>query len=687
MEGAAVRRRGIRAISGELENPTLEAAFRAWSHADHALRTRFALRAGAVVMAPFALVDLSYLGSTPTGLALAAARATWTAVALLFAARATETAPERLDRDTALSTVVAVAIVLAASSQRPSGFQPHTLTAAAVVLAVYQLMPLRFTAAAFIGFGFSLAYVAMSLRTMHLGGPLFAILGGFALVNVIGLTGHAWVARVGRSEFLRVREVEELHAERLAFLASTSHELRSPLHGIVACAELLAGTELDEEQRGLVGLIRSSCAAMAGLLEEAVLQVRGGHELPAIDPQRIDLHAFHDEVSAFVRARAATHGVVVDVERDDSVPRHVHADAGRLRQVLLNFAENALTHGAKSRIVLALSSNGRRDGRVSIRLEVRDDGPGVSSELRTEILQPFVHGRPSRGMGLGLSICDRIARAMGATLDIDDAPEGGACFRLTVPLLEATSGSAEAVAKAGPRRVVLLVEDEAVNRRLGTLLLERMGHEVVGAPSGEAALDALETRPFDVVLMDLRLPRIDGVETVRRLRARGLSVPVFALSAHAALADHDALRSAGFDAVLSKPLDVERLKTTLAELAAPTPTAATKSAIGLIDESKLAMHVEVLGRTEVVRLIQMFLETTGPTLDAIGLAADGGRWLDVASLAHRLAGACDAIALPACSEEASRIEKLARTGGPVPLEEVHALRGRYEDSVARLNSW
>jgi len=675
-------------LSGELGEARLEAEFRTWSRADHAVRTRTALRVAAGLMVVFALADVGYHGFGLQGLGLAGARIGWGSVALLAASRVESRSVELLDRTTALLSVGAVAIVIASASQRPSGFQPHTLTVAAVVVATYLLMPLRFSSAVGVGVGTSLAYLAMSIRNVSASGPLIAITAGFAVANAIGLTGHAWVARLGRSEFLRVRAAEEAHAERLAFLASTSHELRSPLHGIVACAELLAGTTLDEEQQGLVGLIRSSGAAMAGLLEEAVHQVRGGHELPAIDPIRLDLHAFHDEVTAFVRARAATHGVVVSAERSASVPRWVHGDGGRLRQVLLNFAENALAHGAKSRIVLAIATKPRLpSGRIPVSFAVRDDGPGVPREQREAILRPFVQVHSSsRGMGLGLSICDRIARAMDARIEIDDAPEGGATFQVTVPLLEAT-GPAEPIATLeGPRREVLLVEDEAVSRRLMTLLLERMGHGVTVAASGETALERLSERAFDVVLMDLRLPRMDGVETLRRVRERDPSVPVFALSAHAAHADHGALLSAGFQAILPKPLDLARLRSALAELAAPADFSEV-AADTWLDESKLALHVEAIGRAEVVRLVQMFVETTGPVVDAIGLAAEGGRFADVAALAHRLAGASDSVALVKCSSEAARVEMLAREGGPVPPPTVHALRETYEDSRRRASSW
>jgi signal transduction histidine kinase/ActR/RegA family two-component response regulator len=667
-------------ISGELANADLEAAFREQHRVDHAARARTAHRVAAALMAAFCITDLGYHGLGRTGLGLSAARVSWAVFALVYASRVSTMAMREADRWAAVLAFTASGVVLFSTALRPTGFQPHTLTNAAVVMAIYLLLPLRFSAAVACGAAMSLGYLAL---TAHGGMPLapfLAMSGGYMMANAIGVTGHGWMARAARSEFLRTRAAEEAHAERLAFLASTSHELRSPLHGIVACAELLAGTSLDEEQRGLVGLIRTSGVAMSGLLEEAVHQVRGGHELPAIDEAAIDLHAFHDDVCAFIRARAASHGVVVSMEREASVPRHVHADGGRLRQVLLNFAENALAHGAKESIVIAMATEPRlADGRLPIALTVRDDGPGVPPELRDAILRPFVQANRSsalRGMGLGLSICDRIARAMDARIEIDDAKEGGACFRFCVPLREAT-GETERPPLDVPRLDVLLVEDEAVNRRLMSLLLEREGHRVTAATTGERAVELASTNRFDVVLMDLRLPRMDGLEAMRQIAGLPDAPPVLAMSAHAALADHAELLAAGFRAVLPKPVDLGRLRASLAMLS-KTPV--------LLDESRLAPHLSVLGESQVAELLALFVETTAPLMDAIGSAAESGRIADLAALAHRLAGAADSVALSRCSSDASALEHAARSGEPVSAAMLHALRLSYEASCEKARS-
>jgi len=690
MEGATSSERSFHRVSGELANAELETAFREWSREDHATRARIAHRVAAALMFAFCAADLAYLGFHRAGLALCAARMGWGVFALVFAARVSRSTTRAVDRGTALLAAAACSVVLAAASLRPSGFQPHTLTTAAVVVAVYLLLPLRFVAAVGSGTALSLGYLALTARGAVPLGPFVAIGGAFLVANAIGITGHARGARVARSEFLRVRAIEEAHAERLAFLASTSHELRSPLHGIVACAELLEGTSLDDEQRGLVGLIRSSGVAMSGLLEEAVHQVRGGHELPAIDPTTIDLHEFHDEVCAFVRARAASHGVSVTARRDESVPRRVHADGGRLRQVLLNFAENALAHGARANIVIAITARpGLEGGRIPVELSVSDDGPGVPRELREAILRPFVQANRStsglRGMGLGLAICDRIARAMDARIEIDDAPEGGACFRFCVQLV-AAAGEVEPAPVAHPAVLdVLLVEDEAVNRRLMSLLLEREGHRVTVATTGEQAIELAAGRRFDVVLMDLRLPRMDGLEAMSRIAADVRSAPpVVALSAHAALADHAGLLSAGFHAVLPKPVDLDRLRATLGQLAreSPAPRAVELPAAlpAWLDETQLAPHVSALGAAQVAELLELFVESTAPLMDALGSAAESGRTAEVAALAHRLAGAADSVALLRCSSEASLLEEAARRGGPTSGATLHKLRRVYDKS-------
>ena len=698
--------------SGQFVHPEREAAFREWSGEDHATRATTDLRVAAVLMGAFCFLDVGFLGPGPKTVALCAARLSWSGASLIVAARAGQFPTAFLDRCLSWLGVTAAAIVLAAVAVRRPGFQPHTFSTAAVVVALYLLMPLRFHAA----LGATTLLTAGYLVVTAVGGiapvPLLAIAASLAIASATGVAGHGWVARVARMDFLRIRGAEQAHAERLAFLAATSHELRTPLHGIVACAELLSGTTLSAEQRELVGLIRSSGAGMASLLEEAVRQVRGGSDRPVLAPRVVDLHLLLEDLRAFLEARAAAHGVSVSSRLGADVPRFAHADAGRIRQIILNFAENALVHGAKARIEVSLDAAPvDDDDRVEVVFGVSDDGPGVSAEMRESILRPFVQAGEidvrSRGMGLGLAICVRLAKAMDGEIAIEDASIGGARFVFRAPLRIAHAAPVDETLGSTPseRLDLLLVEDEAVGRRLVTRLLERDGHRVTLATSGESAIDLARARRFDAVIMDVRLPRMDGMEATRRILA--LEDPpsgVIAMSAHIALASEGELASVGFHSILDKPIDLTQLRAALASVMTPSskPPASTASgaqpegAIDVptpsepnaqwLDEARLGRHITALGEDEVRHLLELFLETTPLLINDLDRAVQESRGNDIAAIAHRLGGAADSVALVRCSEVAAVVEGLARREQGVPEDAIQRLRRAHAASCAAAQS-
>lgn len=296
MEPATAHHRPLRSdsfrpLSGELADGPQETTFREWSRADHDARARITLRVAAVLMLSFCLAI--WIPRARWARAGGGALRVGSARAVLRAARSFDERPRRRPLDVVARPSRARRRAVRGGHEAdwiPAAHADHRRGGGLGIPADAASIP----AASAIGSALTVGYLALTAHGRVALGPLVAI-AAFVVANAIGLSGHAWSARAARSSILRLRAAEDAHAERLSFLASTSHELRSPLHGIVACAELLEGTTLDEEQRGLVSLIRSSGLAMSGLLEEAVHQVRGGHELPAIDSRALDLHAFHDD--------------------------------------------------------------------------------------------------------------------------------------------------------------------------------------------------------------------------------------------------------------------------------------------------------------------------------------------------------------------------------------------------------
>lgn len=369
---------------------------------------------------------------------------------------------------------------------------------------------------------------------------------------------------------------EEASRAKSAFLANISHEIRTPLNGILGLTEILAGSELDALQHSHLGLVRSASRSLKRLLDDVLLfsRLEAGQErleLVRFDPTQCFRDLLEDTRLASETAEVA----LVDAISPD-LPGELVGDPVRLRQVVGNLLDNALKFTQEGEVSLAVEAGPVREGRVALEVAVADDGIGIAPDDVPRLLERFhqVDGSTARragGAGLGLAIVDRIVRAMGGELRIDSAPGQGSTFRFEVELEvpQAAQGGHLVHASSTPALArlrepgedpirVLLVEDTPINQVLATALLERMGCTTTLAERGSEALRLLAEQSFDVVLMDVHLPELDGYETTRRIRAQEAGtqrrVPIVAVTACAMDGDRERCLEAGMDAYLSKPI-------------------------------------------------------------------------------------------------------------------------------------
>jgi CheY-like chemotaxis protein len=418
--------------------------------------------------------------------------------------------------------------------------------------------------------------------------------------------------------------VESLKA-REEFLRLMSHEIRTPLNGVIGMLGLLARTKLDGAQNAYLGAARDSADHLLSLVNDLLDFARIEAGKLELESAPVDLERLVQGVTELLSPRAHEKNVEVAWTVAADVPS-VLADDGRLRQILFNLAGNAVKFTEQGGVTIAVSraSATARDGRVRVRFQIDDTGPGVPAEARERVFEEFGHTDPSHaikygGAGLGLAVVKRLVAAMDGTVGIDDSPQGGSSFwfeagfavveseprkavlrkiavvvaspsrqvRETaagqiaacgggVTLLESLEGFApsrgaaaapedERVAPATVAGIrVLVAEDNPVNALLVTSLLKREGCSVELAGSGEEALEALSRTRYDLVLMDMRMPRIDGLVAARTLRERGDTTPIIALTANAFEEDRKACMEAGMDDFLTKPVDAAALKAALA---------------------------------------------------------------------------------------------------------------------------
>jgi signal transduction histidine kinase len=369
------------------------------------------------------------------------------------------------------------------------------------------------------------------------------------------------------------REATDASAVKTRFLSKMSHELRTPLNAITGLAELLRDGTRDSEQLAYFDDMRDASQLLLSLIGQVLDLSKIESGQMTLECQPFDLHQAIQKVMGPLRARAEFRGLACAwiVEAPPAV--WLRGDALRLQQVVLNLVGNALKfteHGeVELRAVLAQDR---------LRLAVRDTGPGIAPADLAQLFQPFVQVGPvpaqQGGSGLGLALSREIAVMMGGTLTAQSVPGTGSTFVLDIPadiMAAPVASVAPAPVKSPPSKArlrLLLVDDNAINRLVGQRLLQRDGHEVEVLESGEEAIERLAHERFDAIFMDVQMPGLDGLETTRILRARGVTSPVVALTANALAGDREICLAAGMTDYLSKPLDLAELRAVVQRVSA-----------------------------------------------------------------------------------------------------------------------
>jgi two-component system CheB/CheR fusion protein len=381
-------------------------------------------------------------------------------------------------------------------------------------------------------------------------------------------------------EAIKNRTISELEAANRAksdFLAHMSHEIRTPMTAILGFAEMLEDDKVGPEQAEHLRTIRRNGEHLLAVINDIL-------DLSRVESGRVELEwsavrpaVLVEEVAALIGPRARARGLDLDVEVDPALPPAIRSDATRLNQIVINLAANAVKFTERGRVRIAA----RAEGSEFVRFDVEDTGPGIPRDRLEAIFDAFAQGDASMsrrfgGTGLGLAISRRLARVLGGDLTVKSEVGRGSVFSLRVPNEPALVSVARRPAAPGAdpdvalHGRVLLAEDGADSRRLLVHLIERWGLEVEIAENGASAIELARRASerdaaFDLVLMDMQMPEMDGYEATRRLRSAGFRGPVIALTAHARAGARDACMAAGCDDYLTKPIDRARLRAALAE--------------------------------------------------------------------------------------------------------------------------
>ena len=523
-----------------------------------------------------------------------------------------------------------------------------------------------------------------------------------ALLHYIAITTDITERKRYEAGLLEAKERSEAAAmAKTSFLATMSHEIRTPMNGVLGMTELLLTSELSAEQRTQLDIVRNSAESLLTILNEIL-------DFSKIEAQGVSLESLHFNPEEVVThliglfgARAEAKSLRLSTEIDPQLPHRLVGDPTRLRQILTNLLSNALKFTHVGSIVLRVASGpADAEGKLKLHFEVADTGIGIPADKLEHIFEAFAQADSSTtrnygGTGLGLAISQRLARAMGGDLTVHSTPGQGSRFCVDIQVhqdldevLVSQPGAAAALLP-DPHLVpqalnVLIAEDVPTNQLVLRGMLTRLGHHCRMTNDGAEAVAVSALQRFDVILMDMQMPVMGGIEATRAIRAReaatggGAHVPIVALTANAFAADRQACLAAGMDDFLSKPVKLRDLDAMLRRhahgpgLAGDAPPAAGAGSITAPHEPALETE-PVFARAEVLDslggdqallrdLLQTFGATAGADLVALRRALAAGNGAEARRYAHSIKGSALAVGALRVGQRAARLEQSVQDG-------------------------
>lgn len=520
----------------------------------------------------------------------------------------------------------------------------------------------------------------------------------------------------------KTKEAMAASVAKSVFLANMSHEIRTPMNAIIGFANLLRRGVYDSEEER-VEFLNTICASgehLLALINDILdlSKIEAGCMTTETIP--VSPHQLIADVVSITRVNALTKGLGLEYSWNGPVPRRVMTDPAKLRQLLINLIGNAIKfteHGGVQ--IIAKMANDRR----SLQIQVIDSGIGIPSDKLESIFTPFSQADASMtrrfgGTGLGLSISRKIAEALGGSLNVESRPSEGSTFIATVatgevpetelresapiadviPKSECDNDSGDRIIPPGCR--VLLVEDGDTNRRLIHKMLDRHGIEVTDAANGQVGVDLATTHEFDLILMDMQMPVKDGYAAAMELRAKGLTIPIVALTAHAMSGDAEKCRKAGCSDYLTKPIQEPRLIKKLAELlyqsqqqkfegqtsisssAAQSVVAMNESVLSA-EPTSVIVHCSLPLDDEDFRdIVQEFSVKLNSQIDRMKLAYAAEDWTLLIELAHWLRGSGGTAGYEQFTVPSGRLERLAKQQDHDKIEVVLAELDQLAKAVA-----
>lgn len=491
-------------------------------------------------------------------------------------------------------------------------------------------------------------------------------------------------ASAGQRAAEQARQVaEDATRAKSRFLAVVGHDIRTPLSGVLGVLEILDRKRMTQRDRRLVDMAAAAGDTLINLANATLDLSRLEAGTESLELRDYEPAALLAAATALMQSAAERKGVALALDPSAVAGLRLHGDPGKVNRVVLNLLRNAISFTDKGEIVV--SARLEPSSRCLV-IAVRDTGIGIEPAMQEQIFQDFVQvdpetGRRSGGVGLGLAICTKLVDLMEGSLAVVSAVGQGSTFTVTLPAVPAKSAKAaeqvKEIAPAERSMTVLVVDDEPVTREVAQIMITRAGHKALAAESGEAALDLLAQRPADLVLLDMQMPGLDGIETADAIRAMpDIAQPtIVMLTADVSPESIRRLREAGLTMVLSKPATSAALLQLLGRGSGHTEVRGSivLSSDQAIDDAFLQNQAELIGEERLERLVSLFASVSRDLLGKMAAALTEANRAELQRTAHQLGSSASALGLGRVLARAAALESTAANAPPEAL--VQAVAG------------